>query len=218
MRHRATSLKALVLTAMVLGGLAPIFPATAPDATPAAATACLDTSEDEAVALARRFAEERYVNPASLQELLAPDVVYHRSVSTAILTAAEAQARAREFNTAFPDVRVTVELVTAKNDTAVVVWTAEGTNLGEFDGVAPTGRQATWEGISVLRIACGRIVEVWNQTDGLGLRKQLGIVSDEELADAEPSGIGKFCRKLLFGTAPRGGVAFAEACRRFLER
>ena len=77
--------------------------------------------------------------------------------------------------------------MTAKDDIATVVWTAEGTNQGEFDGVAPTGRRATWEGISVLRIACGRVAEVWNQTDALGLREQLGIITDEELADAEPS-------------------------------
>ena len=77
--------------------------------------------------------------------------------------------------------------MTAKDDIATVVWTAEGTQLGEFDGVAPTGQRATWEGISVLRIACGRVVEVWNQTDALGLREQLSIITDEEMADAEPS-------------------------------
>jgi hypothetical protein len=54
-------------------------------------------------------------------------------------------------------------------------------------GIAATGQHATWEGITVLRIACGRIVEVWNQTDGLGLLHQLGIISDEEMADAEPA-------------------------------
>ena len=121
------------------------------------------------------------------QELLAPDVVYHRSVSTDTITAAEAGQRAAEFKAAFPDVGVTVALVTTKDDIATVVWTAEGTNTGEFDGVAPTGRRATWEGISVLRIACGRVAEFWNQTDALGLREQLGIITDEELADAEPS-------------------------------
>ena len=121
---------------------------------------------------------------------MAPDVVYHRSVSPDIITAAEAAQRAAEFKAAFPDVHVTVEFVTATDDTASVVWVAEGTHEGEFDGVAPTGQRATWEGISVLRIECGRVTEFWNQTDALGLRQQLGIVSDEELADAEPVGTG----------------------------
>jgi len=183
MRSRATTMTALLFTAM-LNGLAPSLPATAQEATPAAE--CPAPSAEENAALAQRFAEERYVNPAAFTELAAPDVIYHRSVSPDILTAAEAGQRAAEFKAAFPDVHVTVEFVTASDDTASVVWVAEGTHEGEFDGVAPTGRRATWEGISVLRIECGRVTEFWNQTDALGLRQQLGIVSDEELADAEP--------------------------------
>jgi steroid delta-isomerase-like uncharacterized protein len=187
MWQRVTAMKALILVTIVLVGCAPLLPAAAQNATPA--SDCPATSEVENAALARRFAEERYDNPATFEELLAQDVVYHRSVSTDVLTAAEAAQRAAEFKAAFPDVRVTVELVTAKDDIATVVWTAEGTQRGEFDGVAPIGQRATWEGISVLRIACGRVTEFWNQTDALGLREQLGIITDAELADAEPSEI-----------------------------
>jgi predicted ester cyclase len=177
---------ALLFTAIVLIGFAPSLPATAQDATPAAE--CPAPSAEENAALARRVAEERYVNPAVFTDLMSPDVAYHRSVSTEILTNAEGAQRAAEFKTAFPDVQVTAEFVTATDDTASVAWVAEGTHQGEFDGVAPTGRRATWEGISLLRIECGRVVEFWNQTDALELRRQLGIVSDEELSDAEPAG------------------------------
>jgi steroid delta-isomerase-like uncharacterized protein len=181
-------MKTLVLTALVLVRLARTLPMTAQEATPGAATACPATSEAAAAAIAGRFAEQRYDNPANFRDLLAPDVVYHRSVSTDVITAAQAGRRAAEFKAAFPDVRVTVQLVTAKDDIATVVWTAEGTQLGAFDGVAPTGRHATWEGISILRLACGRVVEFWNQTDALALREQLGIITPAELADAAPAG------------------------------
>ena len=186
MRHRAEQMRTLLLTAFVLIGLASILPAAAQEATPAAE--CPATTPEENAALAQRFAEERHINPAVFTDLVAPDVVYHRSVSPDVITAAEAAQRAAEFKAAFPDVHVTVEFVTATADTASVVWVAEGTHEGEFDGVAPTGQRATWEGISILRIECGRVTEFWNQTDALGLRQQLGIVSDEELADAEPAG------------------------------
>ena len=188
MRHGATSMMALLLAALVLAGLASIRPSIAQEATPADAADCPAASAEANADLARRVAEERYVNPAVFTELAAPDLVYHRSVSPDVITAAEAAQRAAEFKAAFPDVRVTVEFVTATDDTASVVWVADGTHEGEFDGVAPTGRRATWEGISILRIECGRVAEFWNQTDALGLRQQLGIVSDEELADAEPAG------------------------------
>jgi steroid delta-isomerase-like uncharacterized protein len=190
MPRRIVVVCAVLLVALGVGSIrAPgrATPAAAQEASPAAGTACPATSEDEIAALARRFAEERYVTPASLQDLLAPEVVYHRSFGTDLVTAAQAQKDLKDFNTAFPDVLAKVQLVTAKGDTATVVWTGEGTNQGEFQGVPPTGRRATWEGISVLRFACGRIVEVWNQTDGLGLLHQLSIITDEEMAGAEPS-------------------------------
>jgi hypothetical protein len=38
-------------------------------------------------------------------------------------------------------------------------------------------------------IACGRVTEFWNQTDALGLREQVDIITDAEPADAEPSEI-----------------------------
>src|SRR5687768_13754298 len=137
MRHRAPSMMALFLAALVLVGFAATPPSIAQEATPAAE--CPAPSAEENAALAQRVAEERYVNPAAFTELAAPDVVYHRSVSPDILTAAEAGQRAAEFKAAFPDVHVTVEFVTASDDTASVVWVAEGTHEGEFDGVAPTG-------------------------------------------------------------------------------
>jgi steroid delta-isomerase-like uncharacterized protein len=176
----------VLFAAIVLMGLAPPLPATAQEATPAAE--CPVPSAEENAALAQRFAEERYVNPVVFTELTAPDIVYHRSVSPDVITAAEAAQRAAEFKAAFPDIQVTVEFVTATDDTASVAWVASGTHQGEFDGVAPTGQDATWEGISILRIECGKVVEFWNQTDALGLRQQLGIVSEEELANAEPAG------------------------------
>jgi predicted ester cyclase len=43
-------------------------------------------------------------------------------------------------------------------------------------GVAPTGKRVTMTGISIHRIADGKIVEEWQQWDSLGLMQQLGVV------------------------------------------
>jgi steroid delta-isomerase-like uncharacterized protein len=170
----------LILTAVVLVGLAAAFPATAQDATPAA-TACPASSEDEVAALARRYADEGHTNPAAYDEILADAVAFHRPAGAAILSKAEARQRSEEFAAAFPDVRVTIDVVVVEGDTAAVAWTAQGTHNGEFDGVAATGRRMIDEGISIVRVECGRIVEVRNATDGLGFRRQLGIITDDEL-------------------------------------
>ena len=84
MPRRIVVVCAALLVALGVGSIHAPGRATpaAAQASPAAGTACPATSEDEIAALARRFAEERYVNPASLKELLAPEVVYHRSVGT----------------------------------------------------------------------------------------------------------------------------------------
>jgi predicted ester cyclase len=165
---------------VVLGGVVATVPATANSATPAA-TPCPAASADAVAALAERFAAEGHTNPAVHDELLAETVAFHRPVGTRILTKAEARQRAEDLHTAFPDMRVTTAVVVVQGDTAAVAWTVEGTNRGGFDGVAATGRRAIWEGISIVRVACGRIVEAWNTSDGLGYRRQLGIVTDDEL-------------------------------------
>ena len=172
----------LALLVILIAGAAPTARAGAQEGTPAAA--CPATGEEEAAALARRFVEERWTDPDALGELLAEDYVGHRAVGTETLSADEGQRRAREYQTAFPDVRVTIERVVADGDAVAVAWVAEGTHEGGFDGVAATGRRAVWEGIALVRVACGRIAELWSSSDGLGLRRQLGIVTDAEPADA----------------------------------
>ena len=76
-----------------------------------------------------------------------------------------------------------------EEDTVGVLWVADGTHLGEFVGVPATGRHAVWEGITMVRLACGLAAEVWTGSDGLGLRQQLGIISDEELLSVEPEAV-----------------------------
>ena len=78
---------------------------------------------------------------------------------------------------AFPDAQRTVEdQLTDEYQNVVTRWTVTGTHQGEFMGIAPTGKQITITGISIHRIAGGKIVEEWRQWDSLGLMQQLGVV------------------------------------------
>ncbi len=81
------------------------------------------------------------------------------------------------YRSAFPDIRDTVEEVVAEGDKVVVRWTSRGTHQGEFMGVAPTGRQVTFTGMRLFRIAENKIVESWVNIDERGLQEQLGIAS-----------------------------------------
>ena len=76
----------------------------------------------------------------------------------------------------FPDVRYTVDDQIAEGDKVVVRYHFQGTNLGTFQGIPPTGKQITYTGILIYRFADGKIAEQWTEFDLLGLLRQLGVV------------------------------------------
>ena len=51
-----------------------------------------------------------------------------------------------------------------------------GTHKGEFMGIAPTNKQSQLTGISIERLAGGKVVETWVNWDALGMMQQLGVI------------------------------------------
>jgi len=84
------------------------------------------------------------------------------------------------FYLAFPDLGHTVEDQVAEGDKVVSRLTVQGTHQGPFQGLAPTGKQATFTDIMISRIEDGKIMELWAQFDALGLLQQLGLLSTME--------------------------------------
>ena len=80
------------------------------------------------------------------------------------------------YRSAFPDLQFTIEDEVAEGDKVVTRWTARGTHKGELMGIPPTGRQATVTGITINRMANGKIVEDWANFDALGMMQQLGVI------------------------------------------
>ncbi len=132
--------------------------------------------------MVRRFIES-VVNRKELDvidEVFAEDVVHHQAAGEvrgrgAVREAEEAYLRA------FPDETVTIVDEVAEGDRVAVRWTWKGTHAGEFAGNPPTGRLVETEGIVLLRLAEGRIVEVWEYYDQVGFRQQLaGATAGED--------------------------------------
>ena len=69
-----------------------------------------------------------------------------------------------------------MEEVRAEGEKVVVRWTARGTHRGELMGIPPTGKQVVTSGISILRIANGKIAEQWDIFDNLGMLQQMGVI------------------------------------------
>jgi predicted ester cyclase len=49
----------------------------------------------------------------------------------------------------------------------------EGTQLGEFLGIPPTGRRASWDHVSIVKVKAGRVTGQWAQPDLWGIYQQL---------------------------------------------
>lgn len=76
----------------------------------------------------------------------------------------------------FPDHHFTVDDLVAEGDKVAIRWTMRGTHSGELRDIRPTGKKVTLTGMSIFRVAGGKIAEDWVSPDTLGLLQQLGAV------------------------------------------
>jgi predicted ester cyclase len=77
----------------------------------------------------------------------------------------------------FPDMQVTTEDLIAEGDKVVERWTQTQTHSGApFMGIPPSNKPITFTGISIYRIANGRIVEHWANMDLFGMMAQMGAI------------------------------------------
>lgn len=81
----------------------------------------------------------------------------------------------RKWRLAFPDIHFELEELVAEGDAVVSRWTLTGTHLGEFLGVAPTGRAIRASGMSLDHVQDGVVVSGFDGWDALGFRQQLGL-------------------------------------------
>ena len=79
---------------------------------------------------------------------------------------------------AFPDGCITVDAQFSEGQTVTSRWTFRGTQTGELDGIAATGKQVTVAGMSISRVEGGVVSEEWTSWDRLGLLVQLGAVTE----------------------------------------
>jgi steroid delta-isomerase-like uncharacterized protein len=87
---------------------------------------------------------------------------------------------ARQFDallrTAFPDYKITVQDQVAEGECVATRWTLRGTHQGAFQGIPPTGETVSATGMTIFRIADGKLIEGWNNPGLLAIMQQLGAV------------------------------------------
>jgi predicted ester cyclase len=128
-------------------------------------------------ALARKVFEDVQTqgNMSVVDEIVTADYVGHTP-----LMEINGPEQAKQFDavlrSGFSDYKVIVEDQIAEGDKVATRWTMRGTHDGEFQGMAPTGREVQISGMTIFRIANGKLVEGWSIPDLLGLMQQLGAI------------------------------------------
>jgi len=134
----------------------------------------------EIKALGRRLVEEwnkgKAAAMAVMDESYATDVVFHGGTGEDIRGLKGYKQFMSEFFSAFPDVHFTFDDTVVEGDKVATRWTITGTPKGEFRGIPPTNKKVTIWGISIDRIAGGKVVEEWERFDTLGFMQQLGLI------------------------------------------
>ena len=108
----------------------------------------------------------------ALDEVLASDLRLQLGASH--MNRAQTKDFIRAVYAAFPDYTHTGEEILAISDRVVLRTTNRATHSGDFQGIAPTRRRISFGQIAIYRIVAGKIAEVWEQADLLGLMQQLG--------------------------------------------
>lgn len=124
-------------------------------------------------ALDRQFVEQVFNQGKTelIKNFYAPEIVEHMLEDAPML------------RKAFPDLLYIIEDQIAEKDKVVTRWTASGTHRGELvstqhpkaPAIPPTGKRASWGGVTISRFAEGKYVEQWVNVDMLSVLQQLGV-------------------------------------------
>jgi len=149
-------------------------------------------SLDENKAIVQRILSEFWLggNLAVLDELLAPDCINHEQSNPEQRGKAACKQWANDVRLVnrrgFADYDITSEDIVAEGDKVVKRWVFQGTHSGEFAGIPPTGKRVTMRGITLYRLAQGRVSEMYWNYDVFGLLQQLGAIP---AADQQTAGV-----------------------------
>jgi steroid delta-isomerase-like uncharacterized protein len=139
---------------------------------------------EENKAVVRRFVEVSNGQHSLdvLDELCSPDFVNHDPSNPAVRDLEGLKESWKMLGAGFPDMQTTIDELLTDGDCVIKRFTARGTQTGEFNGIPPTGRSITLQGIDIHRLENGRIKEIYWGYDNLGMLQQLGVIPQPEQA------------------------------------
>ena len=111
----------------------------------------------------------------AFDQLVTPDSVDNDPGPGQVPGPAGYRAFFTEMRTAFPDLHVAVDHVTAADDDVAFAYTLTGTHRGPVQGNEPTGKSFSVRGVQISRFENGLLAERWGSSDEAGIMSQLGL-------------------------------------------
>jgi len=81
----------------------------------------------------------------------------------------------KSYYEAFPDSTHDIKAIIAEKDMVAIRFTQISTHAGDYEGIPPTGNKISVDCQHMLRLADGKVAEVWLIEDNLGMMQQLGM-------------------------------------------
>lgn len=135
-------------------------------------------SVEQTRAIARRWMEDVWqkASPSAMDELLAPDFTFNYAAPGMNPDRKGYKETVNDVHAGFPDLQWTTEDMVVEGDKAAVHWKGQGTHKGQFWGIAPTGKQVTMAGISIIRVAGDKVVEDIAYMNTMEMMQELGAI------------------------------------------
>ena len=121
-----------------------------------------------------------------VENLYAPDYVGHIVGTPGPVRGRQALRQLLAVYFAAFDIQITSEFLIAEGNMVAVYDTFRFKHTGPFQGIPPTGKEATLTSTDIYRMVDGKIVEQWTEGNLLSLMQQLGVLPTPGHGGREP--------------------------------
>jgi len=142
-------------------------------------------SEKKNIAIVRRLFDEVFTggNISLLDTIIDSNVKLHDPSSSQFQGGLKGfKQREEVYAYAFPSKTLVIDELFSSGDTVAVRWNATGTHERELPGIPATGKDITITGTSIFLLKGGKVVEIYQNWDELGMLSQLGAYSTSAYA------------------------------------
>lgn len=155
----------------------------------------------------------QYWNTQNIQGILSyydPDIAWHHMAARETYHGhAGVEKFLTEFITAFPDITFTVIEKVPRGNQVAERWRIDGTHLGNYRGIPPTGRAIRIEGMGLVTMRDGKFLVDNFYYDAMTIAEQMRIIPPLSIGETLPGRVGLWAMVHSGKVAAGAGVLVA---------